>query len=75
LQGNIKIKNYLINYPLFGTKYLDSIDWIKVVDLFVTNEHRTKLGKDKIIQIKSTMNNKRLNFTWDHLQNFYKLKI
>jgi hypothetical protein len=26
LQGNIKIKNYLINYPLFGTKYLDSID-------------------------------------------------
>jgi LAGLIDADG endonuclease len=26
LQGNIQIKNYLNKYPLFGTKYLDSID-------------------------------------------------
>ncbi|MGI9825482.1 LAGLIDADG family homing endonuclease, partial [Riemerella anatipestifer] len=26
LQGNIQVKNYLIKYPLFGTKYLDSID-------------------------------------------------
>jgi hypothetical protein len=26
LQGNNQAKNYLIKYPLFGTKYLDSID-------------------------------------------------
>ena len=75
LQGNIQAKNYLIRYPLFGTKYLDSIDWMKVVDLFSNGEHKTELGKKKIMEIKSTMNNKRTVFYWDHLQNFYKLKI
>ena len=75
LQGNIQVKNYLIKYPLFGTKYLDSIDWMKVVDLFNNNEHKTILGKEEIIKIKSNMNNKRTVFTWDHLQNFYNLKI
>jgi len=75
LQGNNKAKNYLIKYPLFGTKYLDSIDWMKVVDLFNNGEHKTELGKEKILNIKSNMNDKRTVFTWDHLQNFYKLKI
>jgi len=26
IQGNIQAKGYLIKYPLFGSKYLDSID-------------------------------------------------
>ena len=75
LQGNNKAKDYLIKYPLFGTKYLDSIDWMKVLDLFNNGEHKTELGKEKILYIKSNMNDKRTVFTWDHLQNFYKLKI
>jgi LAGLIDADG endonuclease len=75
LKGNNKIKDYLIKYPLFGTKYLDLIDWIKVLELFNKGEHKTTLGKEKIIDIKSNMNNKRTNFTWDHLQNFYNLSI
>lgn len=75
LKGNNQIKNYLIKYPLFGTKYLDSRDWMKVVDLFNNGEHKTVLGKEKILEIKSFMNEKRTLFTWDHLQNFYKLKI
>lgn len=75
LQGNNQVKNYLIKYPLFGTKYLDSIDWMKVVDIFNNGEHKTELGKEKILNIKSNMNIKRTVFTWDHLQNFYKLKI
>jgi hypothetical protein len=75
LQGNNQVKDYLVKYPLFGTKYLDSMDWIKVVDLFNNGEHKTSLGKEKIIEIKSVMNNKRTNFTWNHLQNFYSLNI
>lgn len=75
LQGNNKAKDYLIKYPLFGTKYLDSIDWMKVLDLFNNGEHKTELGKEKILDLKSNMNDKRTVFTWDHLQNFYKLKI
>lgn len=26
LKGNIKAKNYLLNFPLFGTKHLDYLD-------------------------------------------------
>ena len=73
LKGNNKIKDYFIKFPLFGTKHLDSLDWIKVLDLFNKGEHKTNLGKEKIIEIKSTMNNKRTDFYWNHLQNFYKL--
>jgi len=74
-KGNINVKNYLMNYPLFGTKHLDSIDWMKILDLFVKGEHKTQIGKDKIVEIKSSMNDHRTTFTWDHLQNFYNLKI
>lgn len=75
IQGNIQAKNYMVKYPLYGTKYLDSIDWMKVVDLFNNGEHKTISGKEKIIEIKSTMNDKRTVFTWDHLQNFCKLNM
>ena len=75
LEGNKQMKDYLINYPLFGSKYLDSIDWIKVVDLFIKGEHKTDEGKKKIMEIKSVMNNNRVDFTWDHLHNFYNINI
>jgi hypothetical protein len=74
LQGNLILCNYLESYPLFGTKYLDSKDWIKVVNIFKKGEHKGKIGMEKIIQIKSLMNDKRTNFVWDHLQDFYDLK-
>jgi hypothetical protein len=43
--------------------------------LFEKGEHKTDEGKEKIVKIKSGMNNYRTNFTWDHLQNFYNVKI
>jgi len=36
---------------------------MKVVDLFNNNEHKTILGKEEIIKIKSNMNDKRTVFT------------
>jgi len=75
IKGNINAKNYLINFPLFGTKYLDSLDWMQIVDMFVKGEHKTQIGKKKIVNIKSSMNDHRTTFTWDHLQNYYNLKI
>jgi hypothetical protein len=75
LKGNIHAKNYLLQFPLFGTKHLDSLDWMKVVDMFDRKEHNTEEGKEKTVKIKSGMNNFRTDFTWDHLQNFYNLKI
>lgn len=75
VKGNLNVQNYLINYPLFGSKHLDSISWMNILDLFVKGEHKTQAGKAKIVEVKSTMNDRRTLFTWDHLQNFYSLKI
>jgi len=27
LKGNLCVENYILNFPLFANKYLDSIDW------------------------------------------------
>ena len=75
LKGNIHAKNYLLKYPLFGTKHLDSLDWMEVVNIFDRKEHNTIQGKERIVKIKSGMNNYRKIFTWDHLQKFYNVKI
>lgn len=75
LKGNIKAKNSLLQFPIFGTKHLDSLDWMEIVDMFDRKEHKTDKGKEKTVKIKSGMNNFRTNFTWDHLQNFYSVKI
>lgn len=48
--------------------------WTGVVDMFDRKEHKTDKGKEKIVKIKSAMNNFRTDFTWDHLQNFYNVK-
>ena len=58
LKGNLTLCNYLENYPLFGTKYLDAKDWMKVVSTFEKGEHKDKTGIEKIVKIKSLMNDK-----------------
>lgn len=75
LQGNLSLCNYLTNFPLFGTKHLDANDWMKVVEMFEKGQHKDKTGIEKIVKIKSSMNDKRTTFVWDHLQDFYNLKI
>lgn len=73
LKANLAVFNYLTNYPLFGTKFLDFKDWVKVVKLFEKGSFDHKLNMDYVKQIKSNMNDKRTVFVWDHLQNFYNL--
>ena len=63
LQGNLTLCNYLENYPLFGTKHLDAKDWMKVVRMFDKGEHKGKTGMEKIVKIKSLMNDRRTTFT------------
>nr|YP_010555402.1 LAGLIDADG endonuclease [Ramaria cf. rubripermanens]UYR22150.1 LAGLIDADG endonuclease [Ramaria cf. rubripermanens] len=73
LRGNIVLEDYFNRFPLFGTKYLDYKDWLDVLNFFKLGEHTNKSAIEKIISIKSNMNDKRINFIWDHLQNFYNL--
>jgi hypothetical protein len=73
LKGNLGVVNYLTKYPLFGTKFSDYRDWVKVVELFNQGSFDHKLNMDYVKLIKSEMNDNRTIFVWDHLQNFYNL--
>lgn len=72
LKGNLVLVNYLIKYPLFSKKYLDFLDFNRVLDYFIKKEHYSKL--EEIKYIKLNMNNNRTFFNWDHLQKFYILE-
>jgi len=78
LKGNLNLVDYLNNYPLFGTKYLDYKDWLEVIQILKSGEHtkdtRTS-AIEKIIRIKYNMNDNRTVFIWDHLQHFYNLDL
>jgi hypothetical protein len=73
LKGNLILENYLNTFPLFGSKYLDYKDWIKVLDRFKSDKFKHKSNLEEIILIKSNMNDNRTIFTWDHLSKFYNL--
>jgi len=73
LNGNLVLENYLNTFPLFGSKYLDYKDWIKVLDHFKLGTFKHKTNIEEVISIKSCMNDARTVFTWDHLNKFYNL--
>ena len=73
IKSNLAVANYITKYPLFGSKFLDYKDWVKVVELFNQNYFKHKLNMDYVKGIKSGMNDKRNIFVWDHLQKFYNL--
>ena len=73
LKGNLVLENYLETFPLFGSKHLDYKDWIRVLDFFKSGQFKYKDNIEKIILIKSCMNDKRTLFIWDHLKKFYNL--
>lgn len=62
---------YFNNYPLFSSKYLDYKDWEQVANLLINNQHLTADGINRVELVRSRMNTKRIEFNWDHLNNFY----
>ena len=73
LKGNIILENYLSTFPLYGCKYLDCLDWLKVLGLFKSGKVDHKFNMDNVLKIKLGMNDKRTIYIWDHLKNFYNL--
>lgn len=61
------LRNYLNEYPLLSSKFLDFTDWCKIIDL----NNNKSISKEDIInlttKLKSGMNSKRTIFTWEHL--------
>nr|BBG67062.1 hypothetical protein [Stropharia rugosoannulata] len=66
LKTNLILCNYLDQFNLQGTKYLDYQDWKSIMHYFEEATHNQNIPK--IVEIKSGMNQRRTEYTWDHLQ-------
>jgi hypothetical protein len=75
LSSNYILISYLKKYSLFSSKYLNYKDWLSIINIIKTKNHKNENGKRQIASIKNNMNNKRNIFNWDHLNNFYNLYI
>lgn len=72
--GSIRSKDllraYFTKYPLYSSKYLDYLDWCKIMDL----SRNAPLSSNIILDctnLKLGMNKNRTYFNWDHLNSFY----
>ena len=63
--------NYLNNYPLFGSKHQDFLDWQKAYIIKINRSNMTPKGTSELLSVKSSMNTKRTQFNWDSLNKFY----
>jgi hypothetical protein len=73
LETNLLLINYLNEYPLFGSKFLDYNDWKEILNLFNPRFKYSQDNIDKVLDLKSKMNDNRTIFTWNHLNKFYNL--
>lgn len=66
LNTNLILCNYLDQFNLQGTKYLDYQDWRSILHYFEEATHYQNIPK--IVEIKSGMNQRRTEYNWNHLQ-------
>ena len=71
LESNLKLVNYLNEFPLFGSKYLDYNNWKEILNLFNPKFKYSQENIDKVLNLKAGMNDNRTIFIWDHLNKFY----
>nr|AYE93280.1 LAGLIDADG homing endonuclease [Termitomyces sp.] len=73
LETNLILVNYLNEYPLFGSKFLDYNNWKEILNLFNPKFRYSQENIDKVLNLKKEMNDNRTIFTWNHLNKFYNL--
>lgn len=70
-KSNFILINYLNNFPLFSSKYLDYLCWKEALLIYEKGLHKSIEGKNNINKLKSSMNDNRTYYTWDHLNKIY----
>lgn len=63
------ILNYFYSFNMYSSKYLDYQHWAIVAKLLLSKTAYNLKNKKYIYLLKNTMNNKRIYFNWDHLNN------
>jgi hypothetical protein len=66
IKTNLILCNYLDQFNLQGTKYLDYQDWKSILHYFEEGTHNENISK--IVEMKSGMNQRRIEYNWNHLQ-------
>lgn len=66
VKTNLILSNYLDQFNLQGTKYLDYQDWKSILTYFKEGSHYENTSK--IVEIKKGMNQLRTEYSWNHLQ-------
>jgi len=72
VQANSKhhlVKSYFDKFPLMSSKYLDYLCYLQRLDYL--GKHLTSKEIVVIQIIKNSMNNHRIFYNWDHLNNIY----
>lgn len=70
LASRIALINYFLKFPLLSSKHLDYLNWVEAHELVSSKQYRTVEGTTKLLELKSSMNNKRTSFNWEHLDSF-----
>jgi len=70
LASRIALINYFLEFPLLSSKHLDYLNWVEAHELVSSKQYRTVEGTTKLLELKSSMNNKRSSFNWEHLDSF-----
>lgn len=65
-----QVINYLEQFNLRSSKYLDSLDWIEAAKIIIDNKHYTLEGKNPIDLLKNIMNRNRTIMDWKHLDKY-----
>ena len=73
LNSNLILRDYLNEFTLFSSKYLNYLEWIKILTYFELKIHTEPESIKTIINIKFSINNRRTYFNWDHLNKLYNL--
>jgi len=73
LHTNFILINYLNEFPLFGSKFLDYNNWKEIINFFNPKFKYSQDNINKVLKLKSEMNDNRTIFTWNHLNDFYNL--
>ena len=71
--SNKKLVDYLTNFHLLTSKYLDFKCFERANYLYFNKLHRDPIFYNEIQLLKSSMNNRRTKFNWDHLLQYKDL--
>ncbi len=62
--------DYLEQFNLRSSKYLDSLDWIEAAKIIIAQHQYTLEGRNKIDLLKNRMNRNRTIMDWEHLNKY-----